>query len=103
MNVLELLIALVVAGICGAIGEWVVGFRPGGALISIIIGVIGAYVGNLLAGVIFQSAPTLRQIVFISVGSIRYDLVWATVGSILVVFGLAALRGRRGPGHRRRA
>lgn len=103
MSLLELLIALVVAGICGAIGELVVGFRAGGALISIIIGVIGAYVGNVFAGLVFQSAPSVRQIVFISVGGIRYDLVWATLGSIVVVFGLEALRGRRGSIHSRRA
>ncbi len=101
MNILELLIALVVAGICGAIGELVVGFRAGGALVSIIIGVIGAYVGNVFAALVFQSLPSVQQIISISIGRIHYDLVWATLGSILVVFGLAALRGRRGPVHRR--
>jgi uncharacterized membrane protein YeaQ/YmgE (transglycosylase-associated protein family) len=103
VNLLELLIALVVAGICGAIGEWVVGFRAGGALISIIIGVIGAYVGNLFAGLVFRSAPSVQHIVFISVGRIQYDLVWALIGSILIVFGLAALRGSRNARYTRRA
>lgn len=103
MNLLELLIVLIVAGLCGAVGELIIGFKPGGVLIAIIIGVIGAYIGNLLANVLLQGAPNLRQIVSISVGTIQFDLVWATVGSILVVWGLSALRGSRGaPATRRR-
>jgi len=37
MNLLGLLIFLVIAGICGAIAEMVVGFSPGGFVVSIVV------------------------------------------------------------------
>lgn len=96
MNLLELLLVLVVAGLCGAVAELIVGFKPGGVLIAIIIGVIGAYAGNLLASILLQGVPALRYFIVISVGAIEFDLVWATIGSILVTWGLATLRSNRG-------
>ena len=49
MSLLELLVLLVIAGIAGAIAEFLVGFSPGGFLVSIIIGAVGAFIGTWLA------------------------------------------------------
>ena len=52
MDLLQLSILLVIAGICAAIAQWVVGFSPGGFIMSIIIGVVGAYLGMSLASLL---------------------------------------------------
>ena len=49
MTLISFLLLLVVAGICGAIGQAIAGFQ-GGLLVSIAVGFIGALVGVWLAG-----------------------------------------------------
>ena len=90
MSLLELLVLLVVAGIAGAIAELLVGFSPGGFLVSIIIGIIGAYVGTWLAGRL-----GLPPILTININGRVFPLVWAIVGSLVLVVALSLLRGPR--------
>lgn len=95
MDPLQLMILLVIAGICGAFAELIVGFSPPGLhvmLVSIIIGVIGAFVGAWIAGLL--SLPPLTEI---RVGNIRMNLLYTIFGSILLLLVLQALRsgGRR--------
>ena len=52
VDLLQLSILLVIAGICAAIAQWVVGFSPGGFIMSIILGVVGAYLGMSLASLL---------------------------------------------------
>ncbi len=96
MDILQLLILLVVAGICGAIAELVVGFSPGGFVVSIIVGVIGAYLGTFLAAKL--GAPTF---LLVTVVGRQIDLLWAVIGSILLLALIMLLRGRGGERVRR--
>jgi len=93
MDLLQLLILLVIAGICGTIAEWIVGFNPGGPLISVIVGVIGAYFGSWLGSLIPLPIPLTIQ-----VSTVVFNLSWAIIGSVLVLLLLHTLRG----GERRR-
>ena len=90
MGILELLILLVIAGICGAIAELIVGFSPGGFVVSIIIGVIGAYLGNMLA-------PRLGLPSFlpVTIGGQTIEIMWAILGSILLLLVISLVRGGR--------
>ncbi len=90
MGILELLILLVIAGICGAIAELIVGFSPGGFVVSIIIGVIGAYLGNVLA-------PRLGLPSFlpVTIGGHTIEIMWAILGSILLLLVISLFRGGR--------
>jgi len=95
MDPLQLMILLVIAGICGAFAELIVGFSPPGLhvmLVSIIIGVIGAFVGAWIAGLF--GLPPLTEI---RVGNIRLNLLYTILGSVLLLLVLQALRsgGRR--------
>ena len=90
MGILELLILLVIAGICGAIAELIVGFSPGGFVVSIIIGVIGAYLGTVLA-----TRLNLPPALPVTIGGQTIDLIWAILGSILLLLVITLFRGAR--------
>ena len=90
MSLLELLVLLVIAGIAGAIAEFLIGFSPGGFLVSVIIGVLGAYLGTWLARRI-----GLPEILTITIGDQTFPIVWAIIGSLVLVGVLSLLRGPR--------
>lgn len=88
MDLLQLLTLLVIAGICGAIAQWIVGFSPGNLLVSIIVGVIGAYLGTALANLlgIGRLVPPLL------IGTQQFNLLWALLGSLGLLLLLKLLR-----------
>jgi uncharacterized membrane protein YeaQ/YmgE (transglycosylase-associated protein family) len=88
VDLLQLLILLIIAGLCGAIAEWIVGFSPGDLLVTIINGVVGAYVGSWVGSLIPIDLP-LR----VAVGTISFNLIWAVLGSIVLLLLLRTLRG----------
>ena len=88
MDLLQLLTLLVIAGICGAIAQWIVAFSPGSMLVSIIVGVIGAYLGTVLARIL--RIPDLLPSFLI--GNLPFNVHWATLGSILLLLLLKVLR-----------
>lgn len=94
MDLLQLLILIVIAGICGAVAEWIVGFKPGGLLVSIIVGVVGAYLGGWVGSLLPFDLFSWTTIV---VNSVPINLFWSTAGSIVLLALLHALRsgGRR--------
>lgn len=101
LTLLELLVLLLVAGIAGAIAEFVVGFSPGGFLVSIIVGVFGAFIGTWLARQL-----GLPEFLTITIGDQPFPIVWSILGSIVLLAALSMLRrpGRRfyrGPARRR--
>ena len=88
MSLLETLILLAIAGLVGALAEFLIGFSLGGMLGAMIVGVVGALIGSWLARLLY-----LPAILPIQVGTRTIELVWATLGSILLVGLLSALRG----------
>jgi uncharacterized membrane protein YeaQ/YmgE (transglycosylase-associated protein family) len=90
MSLLETLILLAIAGLVGALAEFLIGFSFGGILGATIVGVVGALIGSWLARLL-----NLPAILPIQVGTRTIELVWATLGSILLVGILSALRARR--------
>jgi uncharacterized membrane protein YeaQ/YmgE (transglycosylase-associated protein family) len=89
-SLLELIVLLVIAGIAGAIAEFLIGFSPGGFLVSVIIGMIGAYIGTWLA-----TQLHLPPILTIDINGHVFPLIWAIIGSLVLVAALSMLRGPR--------
>jgi uncharacterized membrane protein YeaQ/YmgE (transglycosylase-associated protein family) len=75
-----LLVLLVIAGICGAIGRAIGGGTRGGFLVSIAIGFLGALVGMLVA-----NALRLPEILAVSVDGRPFPLFWSIIGGALLV------------------
>ncbi len=49
MTLLDLILLLIVAGVCGALGQAITGYSRGGCLVSIALGFVGALLGMWLA------------------------------------------------------
>ena len=80
MHPLEFLVSLLVAGGCGTIGEAVAGASPAKSLFSFVLGLTGALLGDWLSVQI-----SLPDVLSIALGSYHYPIVWAVLGSALLV------------------
>lgn len=87
MTLLGFLALLIIAAICGAIGQSLAGYDLGGCLVSIVVGFIGAYLGMWVAGKF-----GLPEIFSISIEGKSFPIVWAVIGSALFTLIIALLR-----------
>jgi len=92
MTILEFIILVVIAAICGALGQALAGYSLGGMVVSIIVGFIGALVGTWLA-----RSFGLPELLMINVGGQPFPIVWAIIGSAILA-AIVALISR--PAHR---
>lgn len=94
MTLTELLVLLVIAAICGAVGQSLAGYDLGGCLVSIVVGFIGAYIGKWIAGQF-----GLPEIFAIKIGGKTFPVIWSVIGSALFTLVVALIRraisGRR--------
>ncbi len=90
MTLLDFVILLIIAAVCGAIGQALAGYSIGGCITSILVGFVGAVIGTWIAG-----ALGLPEVFAINVGGRAFPVVWSVLGSALLVAVLALLtRGR---------
>ena len=89
MTLFDLLILLLIAGICGALGQAIAGFSRGGCLVSIALGFVGAVLGMWLA-----RAMGLPELFAIQIGTTNFPIVWSIIGSALFVAIIALLTRR---------
>ncbi|HJW17777.1 MAG TPA: hypothetical protein VJ499_11680 [Flavisolibacter sp.] len=87
MTLFGFLILLIIAAICGAIGQSLAGYDLGGCLVSIVVGFIGAYIGLWIA-----AKFALPKIWEISIEGRPFPIVWAIIGSALFTLVMALLR-----------
>jgi len=90
MTILDLIVLLVVAGICGGLAQALVGYSRGGCLVSIVLGFIGALVGTWLARLL--ALPELFTLV---IGGHSFPVIWSIIGAALFVAILSLLNARR--------
>ena len=89
MTVLDFVILLIIAAVCGAVGQALAGYSVGGCITSILVGFVGAFIGTWIAGLV-----GLPEIFAITVGGRSFPIVWSVIGSALFV-ALLALFTRR--------
>ena len=87
---IQILILLLIAGLCGALGQAITGYSHGGCLVSIALGFIGALLGTWLAG-----ALGLPELLVIPAGGMKFPIIWSIIGAALFV-ALINLISRRG-------
>jgi len=81
MDLVGILLFILIAGVCGAIGEGIAGGKVGpGFLGSFIVGLIGAWIGGMLIHI----GPVVAGVAIIP----------AIIGSVLFVLVLKLITGR---------
>jgi uncharacterized membrane protein YeaQ/YmgE (transglycosylase-associated protein family) len=75
-----LLILLVIAGICGAIGRSIGGGTRGGFLVSVAVGFVGALLGTIVA-----HSARLPELFTVVVDGRPFPILWSIIGAALFV------------------
>ena len=87
---IQLLVLLLIAGICGALGQAIGGYSHGGCLVSIALGFIGALLGSWLAG-----ALHLPELFALNVAGTHFPIIWSIIGAALFVAVINLISRRR--------
>jgi uncharacterized membrane protein YeaQ/YmgE (transglycosylase-associated protein family) len=90
MTILDVIVLLIIAGLCGALGQAITGFSRGGCLVSIAIGFIGALLGMWLARQL-----GLPELFTIQIGGTGFPIIWSIIGSALFVAIISLLTRSR--------
>jgi len=85
-----LIVLIIIAAVCGAVGRAIAGGGPGGLIASVALGFIGALIGPWIARSLGLSEPFVLR-----VSGQSFPIVWSIVGAALCVAVLHLLSGRR--------
>ena len=75
-----LLILLVIAAVCGALGQAIAGNVRGGLLVSIVLGFVGAMLGPWVAHALGLPEPLM-----VNIGGQPFPVLWSILGAALFV------------------
>jgi uncharacterized membrane protein YeaQ/YmgE (transglycosylase-associated protein family) len=90
MSLFGFLLLLLIAAVCGSIGQALVGYSQGGCLISIVVGFIGAYLGLWLSAQL-----GLPELWTVNIEGENFPILWSIIGSALFTAVLSLIsRGR---------
>jgi uncharacterized membrane protein YeaQ/YmgE (transglycosylase-associated protein family) len=84
MSLLGFLVLLIIAAVCGAVGQALAGYSTGGFVISIILGFVGAFLGVWLA-----RQFGLPEVFVVNIDGQPFPILWSIIGAAL----LAAIAG----------
>ena len=87
---IQFLVLLLIAGVCGALGQAIGGYTHGGCLVSIALGFIGALLGRWLAG-----ALNLPELFALNVAGMHFPVIWSIIGAALFVALISLISRRR--------
>ena len=87
MTIIGFLVLLLIAAICGGIGQSLAGYDLGGCFVSIVVGFIGAYIGLWLAAK--MGWPHLFEI---NIDGKPFPVLWAIIGAAIFTLIMALLR-----------
>lgn len=88
MTLVELLLLLIIGGLCGGIAQSLVGYSRGGCLTSIAVGFIGS-----LLGAFISREVGLPAIFTLQIGGVPFPIIWSILGGTIFV-GLLSLLSR---------
>jgi uncharacterized membrane protein YeaQ/YmgE (transglycosylase-associated protein family) len=85
-----LLLLIVIAAVCGAIGKAIAGNARGGLIVSIVLGFIGALLGPWVA-----RSLKLKEPLMVVIGGHPFPVLWSIIGAALFVAILHLVSRRR--------
>jgi uncharacterized membrane protein YeaQ/YmgE (transglycosylase-associated protein family) len=80
MSLPALLLLLVIAAVCGALGKAIAGGSRGGLIVSIVLGFVGALLGPWVAGLLKLPEPFM-----VTIGGQPFPVLWSIIGAALFV------------------
>ena len=90
MTILDLIVLLIIAGLCGSLGQAITGYSRGGCLVSIALGFVGALLGMWLA-----RSLGLPELFSVQIGTTSFPIIWSIIGAALFVAIIALLTRSR--------
>jgi uncharacterized membrane protein YeaQ/YmgE (transglycosylase-associated protein family) len=90
MSVTGLVVLVIIAAVCGAIGKALAGGARGGLLVSTALGFIGALLGPWVAGRLKLPEPLV-----IHLSGHPFPVLWSIIGAALFVAVIHLISGRR--------
>lgn len=90
MTLLEFILLLIIAGVCGTIAQVIVGRLRKGCIVSIIIGFIGALIGTWLA-----RKFALPDYFVVNVGSRNFPVIWSIIGAVIFTAVLSLISSKK--------
>jgi uncharacterized membrane protein YeaQ/YmgE (transglycosylase-associated protein family) len=90
MPLSSLLLLLVIAAICGAVGKALAGSARGGLVVSTVLGFIGALLGPWVARQLGLAEPFT-----VTIGGHPFPILWSIIGAALFVAILHLVSRRR--------
>ncbi len=99
MSIVELILLLVVAGVLGVVSQRLTGIQPGGLIMTVILGFVGAWLGKQ-----FSVWLNIYDPIRLRVGGTEFPLLCAIVGGVIVtsIVGWIQWRGRRRRANRKK-
>jgi uncharacterized membrane protein YeaQ/YmgE (transglycosylase-associated protein family) len=85
----ELIVLVLIAALCGAVGKALAGGGPGGLIASVALGFIGALIGPWVARQLQLAEPLVLH-----VSGQPFPIVWSIIGAALFVAVLHLMSGR---------
>jgi uncharacterized membrane protein YeaQ/YmgE (transglycosylase-associated protein family) len=90
MGIIDFVLFLVIAAVCGSVGMALAGYNNKGCLASTAVGFIGAIIGTWIARWL-----GLPEIFNINLGGAQFPIIWSIIGAVVFSLPLSLLFGRR--------
>jgi len=88
ITITGLLILLLIAAVCGAIGRALAGGSSGGILVSIAVGFVGALLGSFMAAQLH-----MPDLLVVTVDHRPFPILWSIIGAALFVAVIHLISG----------
>ena len=90
MSLTSLVILIVIAAVCGAVGKAIAGSVRGGLIVSIVLGFIGALLGPWFARLLKLPEPFM-----VNIGGHPFPVLWSIIGAAVFVAIIHLVSRRR--------
>ncbi len=90
MSLVSFLVLLLIAALCGALGQALAGYSVGGCLLSIVVGFIGAVLGMWMSREL-----GLPELFMLNIGGQPFPVIWSIIGSAVFALVLGLFNKRR--------